>query len=337
MGFRPTSGLGPGLPQRPPIPSAGAFRPQGRVPGAPSAGRATPRFATQSPIATSGGSVRDSAAAGTKTATATRNALTPEQMLARMVANQEANQGTGANFEFAGPGAQPYAGFQDADIAVSGGQLTEDEIAEKVEATQDDAAATPESEYDKLYKSLLGEDDAAWKEQQGLLQDEMGSYQRAADVQNARLGRNAAGGGYASLAGGALGKGMEQYRMAMMQHGDRRRALQLAWLDKSMAEKNRAEDKSWEKERFNIERGDTLAAQAENRDTETMNAMIDSGMFDEEELRKMYPDAFANATKNAAGEPLFMYHGEMLTQAEIAAKIEAEQSQTPLNQYRGSY
>lgn len=104
------------------------------------------------------------------------------------------------------------------------------------------------SDIDKFYQDLLGADAADWEKKQGLLREDMGAFGREADIMNARMGGGVMGGGYASLAGAALGKGMRAFSEAELAHNDRRRELQLAWLDKQLAERQRQEDRRWEME-----------------------------------------------------------------------------------------
>jgi hypothetical protein len=113
--------------------------------------------------------------------------------------------------------------------------------------TTDPGAGSTMDDIDAFYNDILADDEAAWGKQQGMLQEDMGGFMREADVMNARMGRSM-GGGYASMAGAALGKGMRAYNEADLAHGDRRRQLQLAYLDRQLEEKRRQEDRGWQNE-----------------------------------------------------------------------------------------
>jgi hypothetical protein len=116
------------------------------------------------------------------------------------------------------------------------------------------AARANKSQFDKA----LADDEASWKDEQARLQNQMGAFGREADIMNARMGRSI-GGGYASLAGAAMGKGMDAYGRAAQAHTTDRNKLQAAYLDKQLQEKRyqeglsredaqRAEERGWAKE-----------------------------------------------------------------------------------------
>lgn len=99
----------------------------------------------------------------------------------------------------------------------------------------------PTADIDKLYNDLTAQHEKDWGTQEGMLQKQQGAFMRQADITNARMGRGL-GGGYASLAGAALGKSTEALANAKLQHDRAGREMQLAWLDRSLAAKNRASD-----------------------------------------------------------------------------------------------
>lgn len=121
-----------------------------------------------------------------------------------------------------------------------------------------------------FYQQLLNDDASSWQQEQGQLQNQMGAFGREADVMNARMGRSM-GGGYASLAGGALGKGMQAYNQASQAHGDRRRQLQLAWLDKQLQEKQRQEERGWQQDDQNKDQEMQLMQMLANMDPGKMS------------------------------------------------------------------
>jgi len=169
--------------------------------------------------------------------------------------------------------AQPMArapATQMQQAAPSGGgalnwRNTEGGRAALLRATQANSKRNSGQGPDALYKDLLAQDDAAWGEKQKGLQDQMGLFQRQAQNLNARTGGTIAG-GYASMTGAALGKGMQAYNQGAQEHGDRRRQLMLAWLDKKMQGKNRAEERSWQL-------SDMASQQAHEIDLERMRNM----------------------------------------------------------------
>lgn len=138
-----------------------------------------------------------------------------------------AGDGTNLNLIAGAGGNTPLPGESDED--------------KKNKAFEDnDYWASASAEFD----SLMDDDSKAWGEQQGTLQGEMAQFQRGAASQNARMG-GSLGGGAAGLAGAALGQGMAAYNTAYLEHQNRRRATQLAWLDKTINQGQRLEEHSW--------------------------------------------------------------------------------------------
>ena len=107
-------------------------------------------------------------------------------------------------------------------------------------AAEDDYWAQAQAEYE----GIMADDEKSWQDQQGVLQGEMAGFQREADSINARMGGSIAG-GYAGLAGSALGEGMRAYNNAAQDYANRRRATQLAWLDKKVDQGQRQEEHGW--------------------------------------------------------------------------------------------
>lgn len=107
-------------------------------------------------------------------------------------------------------------------------------------AAEDDYWSQAQAEYE----GIMADDEKSWQDQQGVLQGEMAGFQREADSINARMGGSIAG-GYAGLAGAALGEGMRAYNNAAQDYANRRRATQLAWLDKKVDQGQRQEEHGW--------------------------------------------------------------------------------------------
>lgn len=99
---------------------------------------------------------------------------------------------------------------------------------------------TPEGQYERL----LASDAQGWQNQQAGLQSQMSNFNRQAMSTNARMGGSIAG-GYGNLAAQGMVQGMDTYNKAATEYGDRRRQLQLQWLDKQIEQKQRAEERGW--------------------------------------------------------------------------------------------
>jgi hypothetical protein len=116
-------------------------------------------------------------------------------------------------------------------------------------ATQgEDQSSSVMDEMEGYYQDLLGEDAADWEKKQEALRGEMAGYGRQADLLNSRMGHSSVSGGYASLSGAALGKGMEAFNEAEMAHSERRRQLQLEYMGKKIEEARRQEERGWQQE-----------------------------------------------------------------------------------------
>lgn len=145
-------------------------------------------------------------------------------------------------------------------------------------------AANPSAngnDLDAFYKQLLGDDATQWADEQGLLQKQMHGFDRQADIINARSGRSIAG-GYASLAGGAVGKGMDAYRQAANDHMANRRQLQLNYLQQKLT------DNRWQ-----TERQDKLNSQAQDRDMQTQQMIVDAADqmgLTPDQIKSLYSD-----------------------------------------------
>lgn len=115
------------------------------------------------------------------------------------------------------------------------------------QAGGDKTASEPDfmAQIEAEYGGIMADDAKAWGSQQHTLQNEMAGFQRSADSTNARMG-GGIGGGSAGLAGAALGQGMAAYNSAAMEYNNRRRATQLAWMDKKIAEGQRQQEHTWE-------------------------------------------------------------------------------------------
>jgi hypothetical protein len=112
----------------------------------------------------------------------------------------------------------------------------------------EDQSSSVMDEMEGYYQDLLGEDAADWEKKQEALRGEMAGYGRQADLLNSRMGHSSISGGYASLSGAALGKGMEAFNEAEMAHSERRRQLQLEYMGKKIEEARRQEERGWQQE-----------------------------------------------------------------------------------------
>ena len=120
------------------------------------------------------------------------------------------------------------------------------------------------------FNKLMEDDAAAWAGQQGTLQNQMDRFMVGADSMNARMGGSIAG-GFAGLAGAALGQGMAQYNAAALDHSNRQRATQLAWLDKTIAEGQRQEERDW-----------AVGDMAEDREMQLIQMVADGTLTEEQ-------------------------------------------------------
>lgn len=112
------------------------------------------------------------------------------------------------------------------------------------------AAPPPNTHIDdinSLYNNMLTAEGDAWKQQQGLLQQQSNNLMRGAALTNARMGRGM-GGGFASLQGSALGQGMNEMTKAGLAYDERRRGLEREQFDKVLDEKHRQEERGWQLE-----------------------------------------------------------------------------------------
>lgn len=169
----------------------------------------------------------------------------------------------------------------------SGGQPTK----ESWTTGQPSQPSSGMSEIDQMYQDMLGDDAKDWERQQALVQGQMGAFGREADIMNARMNGGMMGGGYAGLAGAAMGKGVNAMEQADLTHRDRRREMQLAWMDKKLDESKRQEERGWQKEDN---------ASADDMDYMRMVlGMLDSGM----KLTPEQMDMFMNGNgKNAVSD-----------------------------------
>jgi len=120
------------------------------------------------------------------------------------------------------------------------------------QGTPGEGAPPPESDestdMDEYWQQLLGDDASDWEKKQQALRGEMAGYGREADLINSRMGHSSISGGYASVAGAALGKGMEAYSDAELAHNERRRQMQLEYLQYQVEERRRQEEHGWQQE-----------------------------------------------------------------------------------------
>lgn len=147
--------------------------------------------------------------------------------------------------------ALPQLGFAAGqDTANQSVTMANDALAK--DGTKDDNTKTnaePDfmAQIEAEYGGIMADDAKSWGNQQHTLQGEMAGFQRSADSMNARMG-GGIGGGSAGLAGAALGQGMSAYNSAAMEYNNRRRATQMAWLDKKIAEGQRQQEHTWDVE-----------------------------------------------------------------------------------------
>lgn len=126
------------------------------------------------------------------------------------------------------------------------------------------------SDVEGFYNDLMDQSDKDWEKSQEYLQNEMGAYQRRADLMNARMGRGIAG-GYAQLTGAAMAQGMETYGKAALEHNAQRRQSQLGFLDRMIGEMNTQRGREW-----------SLEDQATQRDLELWKSILESDIpYDE--------------------------------------------------------
>jgi hypothetical protein len=78
---------------------------------------------------------------------------------------------------------------------------------------------TAQGKIDSFYSNFENSLKEQWDKQQGVLQGQMSGFQREADSLNARMGGSIAG-GYSSLAGSGLNKGMNAFNDAAKDHND---------------------------------------------------------------------------------------------------------------------
>ncbi len=86
----------------------------------------------------------------------------------------------------------------------------------------------PLSQEEQLYQDQMSGLDKQWGQQQSTLQNEMAGFRRQADSLNARMGGSIAG-GYAGLAGSALGQGMDSYNKAANDYQSKRMDTMRQW------------------------------------------------------------------------------------------------------------
>lgn len=98
-----------------------------------------------------------------------------------------------------------------------------------------------------LHDKMAGRQEDLWKQNQGTLQGEMQGFKREADSLNARMGGSIAG-GYAGLAGSAMGKGMDSYNRASLQHQAAMMGLEKDRFGQVLSEQHRGEERGWAKE-----------------------------------------------------------------------------------------
>jgi hypothetical protein len=115
------------------------------------------------------------------------------------------------------------------------------------------AQANPDA-INSIYQPMIDAMNASWGNQETNLKNQMGAFQRQADIINARTGRSIAG-GYASLAGGALGRGMDAYRNASADFNKGMAGLQLNKGKDILADQRRAEDIGRDEQHRTQERG----------------------------------------------------------------------------------
>lgn len=106
--------------------------------------------------------------------------------------------------------------------------------------TEADNAGNPAavSSTDRLYQDQLSGADKMWQNQQHELQGQMAGFQRQADSLNARMGGSIAG-GYAGLAGSALGQGMTAYNQATNDYQKQRNDIMMKWAERKQTVEDR--------------------------------------------------------------------------------------------------
>jgi hypothetical protein len=152
---------------------------------------------------------------------------------------QQMNSGSQGAGAVARPGVVGSGGDYSLGAYKSGAITPEQREKDRLQAEKD-----APTEIEKFYQDMLGQQDTAWQGQQQALQGEMAAFGREADSLNARMGGSIAG-GYAGLAGSALGSGMKAYSEAANDYQQQRSDTMMKWMDQKLQDRNRAEDRTW--------------------------------------------------------------------------------------------
>lgn len=104
---------------------------------------------------------------------------------------------------------------------------------------------SPYPDPNQLYADFMKGDEQSWQQRQGQLQNQMGGMQRRAAINSVRAGMSFGGGGANSLAGAAMGRGVQAFNEAELAHRDRKNNFLLGWIDRQDKDRRRQEEESW--------------------------------------------------------------------------------------------